>query len=241
MAKKIKRTKELTEEEKKAEEQKAAEEAAKAAAGIQDEFQARGFELVEWVQEKQAYVLGFIGLVLAAGLAYGIYTVASSSRNTSASVDLQKGLEAYDSPIGEEKPDGDAPHYKDATERSKAARDLFTKAYDGHKGTGAGAVAELYAGHASLKLGEYDAAITHYDAFISNTDKDDPLKFAGYSGLAAAKDAKGYRKGAIAALEALVALPDKIDEDAALLELGRLYQQDGAVDKARAALERIGK
>src|SRR5690349_8105344 len=137
MAKKIKREKVQTEDEKKAEEAKAAEEAAKAAAGIQDEFQARGFELVEWIQEKQALVLGFIALVLAGGLAYGIYTVVSSSRNTTASADLAKGLEAYDAPIGDEKPDGaDGPHYKDASERSKAARDLFNKAADANKGTG---------------------------------------------------------------------------------------------------------
>jgi tetratricopeptide (TPR) repeat protein len=59
--------------------------------------------------------------------------------------------------------------------------------------------------------------------------------------MASALEAKGDRKGAIDKLEELVGLPDKIDEDAALLDLGRLYQAEGNVEKARSSLERIGK
>src|SRR4051812_21628627 len=172
MAKKIKPKKELSEEQQKAEEAKAAEEAARAAAGIQDEFQARGFELVEWVHDKQALVLGFIALIIAGGLAYGIYNVVTANKNASASADLSKALDAYDAPVGDEKADGDGPHFKDATERAKAARELFIKAAEGHKGAGAAAVADLYAGNAALKLAEYDDAAKHYQAFLDNTKKD---------------------------------------------------------------------
>src|SRR5947208_1088829 len=115
MAKKIKLKKELTADEQKAADAKEAEDASRAAAGIQDEFQARGFELVEWIHEKQAFVLGFIGLVIASGLAYGIYTVVSANRNSGASADLQKGLDAYDASVGDnptDKPEGDEPHFK---------------------------------------------------------------------------------------------------------------------------------
>jgi tetratricopeptide (TPR) repeat protein len=243
MAKKIKQKKELSAEEKEAEKTKEAEEAARAAAGIQDEFQARGFELVEWIQEKQAWVLGFIAVVVLGGLAYGVYTVVSASRNSSASAELSKALESYDASVGNEpaSKDSDEPHYKDATERAKASRELFLKAADGHRGTGAGAVAHLYAGHASLKLADYDGAIAQYQAFLDGVSKDDPLRFAGLSGLATALEAKNDRKGAIAKLEELTGLPDKIDQDAALLELGRLYQEEGNAQAARAALERLTK
>ena len=241
MAKKIKREKVLTPEELEAQKKKEAEDAARAAAGIQDEFQARGFELVEWVHEKQAWVLGFIFLIIAGGLAYGIYNVVTANRDAGASADLSKALEAYDAPVGDEKPDGDGPHYKDATERAKASRELFIKAADGHKGTGAAAIAQLYAGNASLKLSDYDEAAKHFQAFLDAAAKDDPLRFAGLSGLATALEAKGDRKGAIAKLEDLVNLPDKIDEDAALLELGRLYTKENNPAAARASLERIGK
>ena len=240
MAKKIKREKVLTEEETKVADEKATEEATRAAAGIQDEFQARGFELVEWMQEKQGLVLGVIGVIVLAGLGFGVYTVVNTSRNQDASVDLAKALEAYEAPITEEAPK-DGPSFKDSAERARASRDLFQKTASAHKGTGPATIAHLYIGHASMKLGEYDVAVGAYQSFLDGTSKNDPLRFAGLSGVASALDAKGDRKGAIAKLEELVGLPDKIDEDAALLELGRLHQAEGNLDAARAALERIGK
>lgn len=245
MAKKIKREKVLTEEEQKAEEAKATEEAAKAAAGIQDEFQARGFELVEWMQEKQGLVLGVIGLIVAAGIGFGVYTYTQHNANEAASTALAAALDVYEAPLvddtGTSDPSDKTPKYKTADERAKAARELFKTAADKHKGTGAAAVAQLYIGHASLKLGDYDAAIAGYQAFLDRAPKSDPLRFAGYAGLAAALDAKGDRKAAIAKLEDLIALPEKIDEDAALLELGRLHIAEGNTDAARKALERIAK
>lgn len=247
MAKKIKREKVLTEEEQKAEETKAAEEAAKAAAGIQDEFQARGFELVEWMQQKQGLVLGFIGLIVAAGIGFGVYTYAQNNANEAASTALSKALDVYEAPLVDDAGTSDVsgadktPRYKTAEERTKAARDLFEKTVAAHKGTGAAAVAQLYVGHASLKLGEHDKAVAGYQGFLEQTPKSDPLRFAGYSGLAAALDAKGDRKGAIAKLEDMIALPEKIDEDAALLELARLQIAEGNTDAARKSLERIAK
>lgn len=247
MAKKIKLKKEPTEDEQKAEEAKAAEEAAKAAAGIQDEFQARGFELVEWVHEKQGIFLGILGAIVAGGLAYGVYNVVEKNRNSGASASLAEALEVFEAPVqatGDKADDAaasDGPSFKDATERATKARELFQKTASEHQGTGAAGIAHLYAGHTSMKLGDYDTAVKEYEAFLAATSKDDPLRFAGLSGIAAALDAKGDRKGAIAKLDELVNLPSTIDEDAALLELGRLYQAEGDAAAARRALERIGK
>jgi tetratricopeptide (TPR) repeat protein len=251
MAKKIKREKVLTDDEKKAADERATKEAAQAAAGIQDEFQARGFELVEWVQHKQGVVLSIIGLIVASGLAFGVYTYVATGRNQDASVDLAKALEAYEAPIDAEASSaasgadaaapGDGPTFKNTTERAIAARELFERTATTHKGTGPATVAQLYVGHASMKLLEHDAAAAGYQAFLDGTSKDDPLRFAGLAGLASALDAKGDRKGAIAKLEELVGLPEKIDEDGALLELARLHRAEGNVAAARAALERIGK
>ena len=245
MAKKIKREKVVSEEEQKAEEAKATEEASKAAAGIQDEFQARGFELMEWMQEKQGLVLGVIGLIVAAGIGYGVYQYTKNNANEAASTALAAALDVYEAPLLDAAATPDAsdktPKYKTAEERAKAARELFKTAGMAHKGTGAAAVAQLYIGHASLKVGEYDPAIAAYEAFLQQTPQSDPLRFAGYSGLAAALDGKGDRKAAIAKLEDLIALPEKIDEDAALLELGRLQIAEGNTDAARKSLERIAK
>lgn len=246
MAKKIKpprdkeAEKKAEEAEKVAEDAKKAEEAAKAAETVQDEFQARGFELVEWVQENRPAVLGFIGVVLAGGLAFGIYTASSRSNDTKASAAYGKALKLEDASIGEdEDKDDDVPAFKDAAERNKAARDAYVKVAAEHKGTGAGALASLSAAQTSLKLGEFDAAIGQFDTFLKATKPTDPLRFAGLSGLAAAKDAKGDTKGAIEALEDQVTLKDKTDKDGALLALGQLYAREGDTEKARARLEKL--
>ena len=242
MAKKIKVHREPTAEEKAAEEQKKTEEAAKAAAGIQDEFQAKGFELVEWVHERQSLVLALIGLIIAGGLAFGVYTVVQKSRNTNASVALAEALEVVNAEITDTPPkDGDEPTFKSADDRAKAAKAKLAAVKSEHSGTGAAAIAQLYLGHVALSQGDHAAAAEAYQGFLNETDASDPMRFAGLAGLAMALDAKGDRKGAIARLDELVNLPEKIDEDAALLELGRLYELEGNVTAARAALDRISK
>lgn len=241
MAKKIKVHREPTAEEKAAEEQKKTEEAAKAAAGIQDEFQAKGFELVEWVHERQSLVLALIGLIIAGGLAFGIYTVVERSRNTEASAALADALEIVNASIADTPAKDGEPSFKTAEERSKAAKEKLTAVRNEHDGTGAATIAQLYLGHVAISQGDHAGAAQAYQAFLDETPASDPLRFAGLAGLAMALDAKGDRKGAIARLDELVNLPNKIDEDAALLELGRLHEAEGNVTAARAALERIGK
>jgi tetratricopeptide (TPR) repeat protein len=250
MAKKIKPPRDkdaekLSAEEAKAKEaeEKAAEEQAKAeadAAAIQDDFQARGFELVEWVQDNRAGVIGFLATVVIAGLGYGIYTVVEKGNNTAATAAWVSALDLWESPVGTDpNPDDDKKAYATADEKYKAARSAFEGVTKAHAGRGGATLSYLYIGHAAQKSGDAAGAITAYQAFLDGTKGDDPLRFAGYNGLAVAKEAAADVKGAIAALEALVALPAKTDKDAALLSLGRLYQKDGDLDKARKRLESL--
>jgi tetratricopeptide (TPR) repeat protein len=221
-----------TEEELKAE--------AELAAAVQDDFQARGFELVDWVHENQATVMGFLAAVVLAGLGYGIYTVVDKGNNAAATAAFASALEIWEAPVGTDPDPSDGQKaYATEEEKFKAARTAFEGVVKAHAGRGGATFSQLYIGHAALKLGDAAAAAAAYQAFLDGTDADDPLRFAGYNGLAAAKEATGDIKGAIAALEALVALGDKADEDAALLGLGRLYQREGDVEKARKRLETL--
>jgi tetratricopeptide (TPR) repeat protein len=211
---------------------------AEAAAAIQDDFQARGFELVDWVHENQTTVMGFLAAVVLAGLGYGVYTVLDKGNNTEATAAFSGALEIWEAPVGTDPdPNDDQKAYATAEEKFKAARAAFEGVTKQHAGRGGATLSHLYVGHAALKLGDAAAAVTAYQAFLDGTATDDPLRFAGYNGLATAKEATGDVKGAIAALEALVTLADKADEDAALLGLGRLYLKEGDVETARKRLE----
>ena len=235
-------TQKSAEEQKAEEEARKAEEDAAAAAAAQDEFQARGVELADHVHDHPGKVMAILGSIVAAGLFYGIYTVVDSRDNTAASAAYADAHKVWTAPLGADGTStaaGDAPSFKDATERARAAKDKFTAVATEHRGTGGAALAWLSAGHAALKLGEFDDAAKAYDAFLFASKDDDPLRFAGLGGLAAAREGKGDVAGAIDALEKQVLLPGNVDEDGALLALGRLYRNKGDVEAARKRLERL--
>jgi len=216
------------------------EEEAAAQVAAQDEFQVKGFELVEWVQDNRGLVLGFIGAVVVAGLGFGIYSVANRGNDTAASADWAKALVIWDAPVGTDPdPADDVAAYATEEERTKAARTAFEGVIAKHKGTGSADLASLYVGHAALKSKDYDGAIAAYQAFLDGLSATDSLRFAGLNGIAAAQEEKGDIKGAIATLETVVGLTNKTDRDGALLNLGRLYKKDGDDAKARQRLDSL--
>jgi tetratricopeptide (TPR) repeat protein len=255
MAKKIKPPRDKAEEKRLEQEAKAKEaadkvgsaeadqkeaEAAEAAEAIQDEFHVKGFELVDWVHENQATVIGILGAVVLAGLGYGVYTVVDKSGNAEASSAWVSALDIWEAPVGEDpNPEDDKQAYKTADEKYKAARTAFEGVTTKYAGRGGATLSYLYVGHAALKLSDNTGAAAAYQKFLDGSKADDPLRFAGFNGLATAKEASGDIKGAIKALEDLVNLAEKSDEDAALLGLGRLYSKDGDAQTARKRLETL--
>jgi tetratricopeptide (TPR) repeat protein len=241
VAKKIKnRTK--TREEREAERKAKEEERARQEAGIQDDFQARGFELVEWVQDKQGIILGTIGLVVMIGGILGITTLLTSSADAEASKDWSAAVETFDANVGPALPgldDETKLRFETERERAEKAQKLAREAALAHSGTGAGDLAHLYAGHASMQLADHDAAIEDYTKFLSAASKDDPFYFAGLSGRAAAYESKGQTDSAVADLNALVELAGAPAKDAALVALARIHLAGGAKDKAKTALDRF--
>jgi tetratricopeptide (TPR) repeat protein len=236
--------------EQKQESELKAEEEAAAAAAAQDEFQARGVELADHVHDHPGKVLAILGSVVVSGLLFGIYTAVDKSDNTKASAAYAAALQVWEAPIDANATGAAADDkgttadkaklsFKDGNERAKAAKEKFVALAVEHRGTGASALAWLSAGHAALKLGEYDEAVRAYDSFLFAAKDDDPLRFAGLSGLGAAREGRGDDNGAIDAYEKLVLLSDKVAEDDALLQLGRLYKKTGDVETARKRLERL--
>lgn len=244
MAKKIKRKKEVSEEELEAQRKAEEEEAAREQMGIEDEFQAKGFELMEWMGENSSIVLGIIALVVVGGLVTAGLRWMDSSANADASVAFTAAHEAYtgqvgDAPAAVTGAKEDAPKFKDAKERSEKARALFQAVVDEHGGTGAAELAQLYVGHTAMSLEDYDGAAAAYQGYLDAAGTDDALAPVALDGLAIALEAKGDTSGAKAKLEALIALPGKMNEDLALVKVARMYQAEGDTDKARVAAERV--
>lgn len=243
MAKKIKhRTK--SKEELEAEKKAAAEERARQEAGIQDEFQAKGFELVEWTQHNRGVIIGLIGIVLVVGVALGIATLIRSNQDGAASALYAEAMESWQGEVGPELPglsDPTKPRFESAKEKAEKARELFVKVTTEHPSTGAAALSHLYAGHASMDLGDFDAAIEHYSAYLDAHAADDELLFSALSGRAAAYESKGELDKAIADQKKLLELPVSPVKDAALFSLARLTLEKGDKAQAKEYLDQLSE
>lgn len=246
MAKKIRQKKLLTKEEREAERERKAEEQAREQAGIDDDFQARGFELAEWAQSNSGIVMGIIGVIVLAGLATFVVQYMEEQDGYEASLVFDEAHDAYNASLGDAPSfDGaggaetDGPSYKDAKERATEARALFEKVVTTGESSGAGHLAQLYIGNTSIQLEDWDKAASAYEAFLDGASAADPMRFLAYDGLAIALEGKGDQAGAIAQLEKLVGLPTTVAEDIALLRLARLYEKTGDKDKARDRAQRL--
>jgi outer membrane protein OmpA-like peptidoglycan-associated protein/predicted negative regulator of RcsB-dependent stress response len=218
-------------------EAKVAEEAAIATAA-QDEFQVKGFELVEWVQDNRSLVLGSIAAVLIGCIALGGWFAWSKSSAQAASSAFATAYKNYEAPISDTATVGQLS-FKTAKERATASAAAFQRVVDDAPRTGAGRLAMLYAGHSQRAGESWDAAVGSYRRFLDSTASDDPLRFAAYLGLSSSEEGKGNVPGAIAALEEFIATNTLIGRDQALLDLGRLYKKSGDKAKAKASLQRI--
>lgn len=211
---------------------------------IPDEFQMRGLQAFEWTQKHTTLVLGLAGVVLVAGLAWAGFSSYKDGQNEKASKPFAEALEIYDAPIvkaGDENPEMPikGPRFATSDEKTRVVLERFQAVAQNHAGTDVGTLALLYVGNASLQSKKYDDAIKAYESFLQKTDADGDTYFAGLQGLAAAYEGKQDRKNAIAQYEKLAGLPTQIAEDVALLALGRLYQAEGDVEKARDRLSRL--
>lgn len=243
MTKKIKnRTK--TKEELEAEKLAADEERARQEAGIQDEFQAKGFELVEWTQENRGVILGAIGLVLVVGIVLTVLTLSRASEDGAASAVYAEAMESWQGEVGPELPglsDANKARFETAKEKAEKSREQFRKVIAEYPSSGAASLAHLYAGHASQDLADWDAAIEHYSAYIDGHPKDDALLFAAVAGRAAAHESKGNVDAAIADHRRLLELSVSPAKDAAMFALARLSLSKGDKAQAKDYLDQLEK
>lgn len=241
MSKKIKhRTK--SKDELEAEKQAAEEERAREEAGIQDEFQAKGFELVEWAQDHKNVILGFIGLIIVVGAVLSVVTLVRANDDGAASAMYADAMKSWEAEVGPALPglsDDSKARFETAKEKAEKAHAKFVNVIETHPGTGAAALAQIYAGHAAIDLADWDSAIKHYSAYIEDHGRNDELLFAALSGRAAAYESKGDADKAIADQKKLLELGISPTKDAAMLSLARLHLEKGDKKQAKEYLDQL--
>lgn len=206
---KIKKKKVLTAEEK----QEKQEIEALQRAGIQDEFQAKGFELTDWVQHHKSKVLVGLGALVLMGVVYSYYLFWSANLNEEASIAyLQATSEASDA--------------------KQKLEDLLAVQAD-FASSKVSSLATLYAGHLALSSGDTKEAVSLYKSFNEKNTAKNPLKARGMVGLGYAYAKNNQPKEALEVFESIVQDGLGVGEDLAYWEVVRLSFQLKEFDKAR--------
>ena len=238
MVRKIKTQKILTEEEKAALEREKQMEAA----GIQDEFQAKGFEMVDWMQEHNKLVLGCIGFVVSTGMVVAGVSYAGSQSNADASTAFETALEILDKPVADVDATSDessGEQYASEADKNKAAIAALEAMSKEHAGSNVSIIANMRAAQLAMEVSDYAKALSLYQNLEGLVKKNDPLQSKVLMGLAFAQDGNKDQKGAAATFQRLVDLPGDLDEDTALWQSARLYKVLKQTDAAKKNAERL--
>ncbi len=212
-----------TPEEKEAREKKAAEQSA----GIQDEYQAKGFELVSWVQHNKGLVSGLIvGIVIGSATfaGYKYYAKRSSEIASEAYIDAVSN-------IGDAKDD-------EGKKKLAEAHSALASVASGQKDAKVSTLANLYAGHLALENNDAKMAVQHYEKALSDLKEADAFYGLALLGLGYALEKEGRGSDALTYFDKIVTLKLSSFVEIALWESARLSQ---ALDKKESALGYVKK
>jgi tetratricopeptide (TPR) repeat protein len=131
-------------------------------------------------------------------------------------------------------PNVPGPTYASDAERQKAVAEAAQKVRQQFPSSRAATTAALAEGDAQYRLGQWDAALASFQAYLASAPADDALRFAGLDGVARVHEAKGQLAEAAQAWERAGEV--KAFADRATLERARVLAKAGKVDEARKTL-----
>jgi tetratricopeptide (TPR) repeat protein len=98
--------------------------------------------------------------------------------------------------------------------------------------------ATLVAASLAMREGDFDTAVTEYDAFLGDADDDHPLRFLALEGKGHALEAKGEYEAALEAFTAIAPHPSDFYRHMALYHQGRVLEALDRKDEALAIYQK---
>jgi hypothetical protein len=99
--------------------------------------------------------------------------------------------------------------------------------------------ARLVAAAHQVRIGQFTAALEHYDAFLADADDDHPLRFLALEGKGIAQEAEQDYEGALATFQLLAPRTSDFYRDMALYHQGRVLEALDRKDDAIAIYEQF--
>jgi tetratricopeptide (TPR) repeat protein len=161
-----------------------------------DAFQEVGWKAQDWIVKHQSTLLSVLGLLMVGGLVAGLVNWWSERTERQAAKDLGAALAVLDRPVLEgnvtaQPMDGSKPPFKSQQEKDEALVKSLAEFRQSHGGTEASATAALPLAKAEYRLGQYDAALTHFGDFLKQAAQSEPLRVAALEGQGYAYEAQG--------------------------------------------------
>jgi len=202
-----------------------------------DRFQAIGRQAATWVAAHQRRIA--LAVVVVIGIVAVAVGVAAwqRSRGEKAGALLYRALDVLDGLVttAQVQEAAGRPVFHSVEEQRKAVIAAAGDVRREYPSSEAARTAALASGDAHLRLGEWDAAIADYQAFLKETPANDSLRFGALDGLAHAQEGKGNLDGAAQAFERLGA-EAPFTKGRATLERARVLAKAGKTDEAKKLL-----
>jgi tetratricopeptide (TPR) repeat protein len=216
-------------------------------------IQVKAQELWAFIEKNWQRVLIAAGSLAVLGLGIVGLQAWRESRAEAAAHEFSRGLETGLTPLlGEEgAPDpakmpvipghDPVPLFNDPAARARAALAMFQKVRAEHGGSDVADLAVLASADMHYDLGDWDAAIADYDAFVKSEPADRTALGLAIEGLGAAYENKGDIENARVTFEKLGSeVPDQaLMPDRRLYHLGRLAARAGDAAKAREYFNKL--
>jgi hypothetical protein len=196
--------------------------------GIQDEYQAKGFELVQWTQDHKGVVTICIVALLALGGGFSAYSYYKQRANEEASAAYFEALKSSEEDLDDE---GEAKP-KDLDKTKLALQNVIQQ----HKNSDVAILANLQAGFLALTKNEPKEALEFYQVAFSKISSKDNLYPLALMGLSKALDKNNKPTEALEHFEKIIAGDKSFPgRDVALWEAVRLTKENNK-EKAKKYL-----
>lgn len=196
--------------------------------GIQDEYQAKGFELVQWTQDNKLIVTLGIVSILALGIgfsAYSYYNKRANEEASSAYFDALKFSEEDFDEEGKTKP-------KDLDKAKVALQNVIQQ----HKNSNVAILTNLQLGFLALSKNEFKEALEFYEAAFSKINSKDNLYPLALLGLSKALEKNNKPNEALEHFEKIISAEKSFPgRDIALWDAIRLTKENNK-EKAKKYL-----
>jgi hypothetical protein len=206
-----------------------------------DKFQTVAGQAAGWVAGHKKQVYAAL-VVLAVGVAVVIAGSAwQTHREEKAGAALSEAAGAIGGQVSSVPlPGQPGPFFATEVARQEAIAQATEKVRKDYPSSDAANTAALIAASARLRLGQWDAAVSGYQAFLAGTRKDDAMRSDALEGIALAEEGSGRLDAAVLAYERM-AKEVPAEADRADLGRSRVLARSGKVEEARKILSGFGE